>query len=309
MDEFVTTQRGTTRRDFLKAGGALVVSFSVPGCAVDNAARTAAALPAAGAAWPASIDGDALDSWLRIGADGSVTASVGKIEAGMGISTAFTQVVAEELDVPIDRVTIVMGDTATTVDQRGTGGSNGIMDGGSALRRAAAEGRAALLSLASARLGVAEAGLRVREGVVYVANDESKRVSYGELIGGRTFDVKVSAKPKFKDPRDYRVMGQPVPRLDIPPKVMGEYRYIADFSMPGMLHARVVRPPEAGATVVAVDESAKLPGLVRVVRRGNFVAVVCEREEQAIEAARKLRVEWSKPARCSGPDTTGSTSC
>jgi len=173
MDEFVTTQRGTTRRDFLKAGGALVVSFSVPGCAVDNAARTAAALPAAGAAWPASIDGDALDSWLRIGADGSVTASVGKIEAGMGISTAFTQVVAEELDVPIDRVTLVMGDTATTVDQRGTGGSNGIMDGGSALRRAAAEGRAALLSLASARLGVPAAALRVRDGVVYAANDES----------------------------------------------------------------------------------------------------------------------------------------
>ena len=296
MDEFVTTQRGTTRRDFLKAGGALVVSFSVPGCALDHAARSDAALAAAGTAWPATVDANALDSWLRIGADGSVTASVGKIEAGMGISTAFTQVVAEELDVPIDRVTIVMGDTATTVDQRGTGGSNGIMDGGSALRRAAAEGRAALLSLASVRLGVAEAGLRVREGVVYVANDESKRVSYGELIGGRTFDVKVSAKPKFKDPRDYRVMGQPVPRLDIPPKVMGEYRYIADFSMPGMLHARVVRPPEAGATVVTVDESAKLPGLVRVVRRGNFVAVVCEREEQAIEAARKLRVEWSKPA-------------
>jgi nicotinate dehydrogenase subunit B len=284
------------RRDFLKAGGALVVSFAVPGCAVDPATRAAAPLPAAGSAWPATLDPALLDSWLRVAADGSVTASVGKIEAGMGISTAFAQVVAEELDVPIERVTIVMGDTATTVDQRGTGGSNGIMDGGSALRHAAAEGRAALTALASTRLGVPASELRVRDGIVYAAADPSKRVSYGDLIGGKTFDVKVSEKPALKDPREYKVVGKPVPRFDIPAKVAGTYRYVGDFSMPGMLHARVVRPPQAGAQLVSVEDGAKLAGLVRVVRRGNFLAVVCEREDQAIGAARKLKAEWSRPA-------------
>ncbi len=296
VDEFVTTQRGTSRRDFLVTGGALVVSFAVPGCVVGPPTRIAAPLPVPGSAWPATLDPASLDSWLRIAADGSVTASVGKIESGMGIGTAFAQVVAEELDVAIERVTIVMGDTATTVDQRGTRSSDGIMEGGSALKRAAAEGRAALLALGSARLGVPASQLRVRDGIVYAASDETKRVSYGDLIGGKTFDVKVSDKPAMKDPRDYKVVGQPVPRFDIPAKVEGTYRYVGDLKVPGMLHARVVRPPEAGAQLVSLDEGAKLPGLVSVVRRGNFVAVVCEREEQAIAAARKLRAEWSRPA-------------
>lgn len=293
--DFIVTHKGTSRRDFLKTGGALVVSFAMPGCAV-NAVKGEAPLPVAGSVWPATIDPQSLDSWLRIAADGSVTASVGKIEAGMGIGTAFAQVVAEELDVPLERVTIVMGDTATTVDQRGTGGSNGIQDGGSALRRASAEGRGALVSLAAARLGVPAEGLRVKEGVVYAQADPARRVSYGELIGGKNFDVKVSEHPKTKDPREYQVAGKPVQRFDIPPKVVGAYQYISDLRVPGMLHGRVIRPPEAGAKIVRVDEAAQLPGLVRVVRRGDFLGVVCEREEQAIEAARKLAVEWSRPA-------------
>jgi len=297
MEDYVVTQRGLTRRDFLRSGGALVVSFALPGCVSSVAPATAGApFPAAGGVWPAKIDAASLDSWLAIGADGSVTACVGKIEAGMGIGTAFTQIVAEELDVPLERVTIVMGDTATTPDQRGTGSSNGIMTGGAALRRAGAEGRAALLELASKRLRVPVDELAVRDGVVFVAADPAKRVAYGELVGGQRFDVKVSEKPKVKNPRDYRVVGQPVPRLDIPPKVRGEYRYVADLVVPGMLHARVIRPPEAGAQLVRVDESRRLPGLLKVVHQGNFVAVVCEREEQAVEAARALHVEWSKPA-------------
>jgi CO/xanthine dehydrogenase Mo-binding subunit len=298
--DLVVTQHGVTRRDFLKAGGALIVSISLPGCAWMNAGSETP-LPAAGAAWPAKVDPAALDSWLRIAADGTVTASVGKIEAGMGIGTAFAQIVAEELDVPLERVTIVMGDTATTVDQRGTGSSNGITDGGAALRRAGAEGRAALLALAAARLEVPAEALRVRDGVVFVAADPSKRVSYDELIGGRPFGtnvggVKAGEKPATKDPKDYRVAGKPVPRFDIPPKVRGEYRYVGDLRVPGMLHGRVIRPPEAGANLLRVDESAALPGLVKIVRRGDFLGVVCEREEQAIAAARALKVEWSKPA-------------
>ena len=295
MDETVVTQRGVTRRDFLKGGGALVVSFALPGCGTVAPAQAGAQLPAAGGAWPTKIDLASLDSWLAISADGSVTACVGKIEAGMGIGTAFTQIVAEELDVPLERVTIVMGDTAKTPDQRGTGSSNGIMTGGAALRRAGAEGRAALLQLASKRLQVPVETLTVRDGIVFVANDPSKRVTYAELVGGQRFDVKVGEKPKLKDPREYRIVGKPVPRVDIPPKVRGEYRYVADLVVPNMLHARVVRPPEAGAQLVRLDESQRLPGLVKIVREGNLVAVVCEREEQAVNAARALRVEWSKP--------------
>src|SRR6185503_6043680 len=174
------TNMNPTRREFLKASGALVVSFAMPGRAAEAAGG-----------WPAAVDATALDSWLRVAADGTVTACVGKIEAGMGISTAFTQMVAEELDVPMARITLVMGDTAGSVDQRGTGGSNGIQDGGSALRRAGAEARHALVALAAERLHAEPSALRVRQGVVYVANDPSRSVSYGDLLGGRRFEMKV----------------------------------------------------------------------------------------------------------------------
>ena len=294
MRDLVVTQRGPTRREFLKTGGALLVSFGLPGCA--GVETSAAPLPAPGARWPAKVDPAELDSWLAIGSDGSVCASVGKIEAGMGIGTSFAQIVAEELDVPLERVTIVMGDTATTVDQRGTGGSNGIWHGGPELRAAAAQGRATLTALAAQRLAVPVDALRIEDGVVIVAADPSKRVSYGELIGDRRFHVKVAHPPKLKDPREYRIAGRPVPRFDIAPKVEAKYRYVADVRVPGMLHGRMIRPPQAHAKIVGVDEGQGLPGLVRIVRKGDFLGVVCEREEQAIEAARRLKVEWSTPA-------------
>ena len=292
MDTIVT-HKGTTRRDFLKAGAGLVVSFSMPGCSVAPQAP-APAMPLAGAAWPATVDAAALDSWIRIGADGSVTAAVGKIEAGMGIGTAFAQIVAEELDVPIDRVTIVMGDTAATVDQRGTGSSNGIMDGGSALRRAGAEGRAALVALASARLGAPAESLRTAEGAVFVATDPARRVGYGELVGDKRFDVKVGEQPKAKDPKAYTVVGKEVPRFDIPAKVAGKYEYVTDVRVPGMVHGRVVRPPEACAKLVSVDASG-IEGLMKVVQRGDYLAVVCEREDQAAAALGRIKVQWSRP--------------
>src|SRR4051812_12188069 len=194
MDLIVTQHgftQGLTRRDFLKAGGGLVVSFTVPGCAIRDF-FSEPSLPAAGGVWPAKVDPAALDSWLRIGADGTVTASVGKIEAGMGIGTAFAQIVAEELDVPPDRVRIRMGDTATTVDQRGTGSSNGIIQGVPALRGASAEARQALLELGAERLQVPMDRLAVREGIVYVVDDPARTVAYGDLVGGRRFERKMS---------------------------------------------------------------------------------------------------------------------
>jgi CO/xanthine dehydrogenase Mo-binding subunit len=169
MPEPVVTHRGVTRREFLKSGGAIVVSFGIP------ASVTSAADLKAGAEWPVAPDAAALDSWLRIAADGSVTASVGQDRGGDGIGTAFAQIVAEELDVPIERVTIVMGDTATTVDQRGTGSSNAIVEGGAALRKAAAEGAPRSSRSAAERLGVPAEALsnprrrRLRGGRAYEA--------------------------------------------------------------------------------------------------------------------------------------------
>lgn len=289
------TQHGVSRREFLKTGGALVVSFTAAGCAVTGQ-KLAPVYPQPGAVWPATVAPEQLDSWIAIAANGTVTASVGKIEAGMGIGTAFAQIVAEELDVPITAVEIRMGDTATTVDQRGTGSSNGITQGGSALRRAAAEARAALLALAATKLNVPLEKLQVADGVVSVAGDATQRVRYGELIGGRQFNLKLAEKPATKHPKDYKIVGQAIARMDIPQKVTGEYPYLVDLNIPGMLHARMVPLPEAGAKLLGFEPTQQFPGLVKIVQQGEFIGVVCEREEQAINAARNLNVTWSKPA-------------
>ncbi len=277
---------GISRRDFLTAMGGMVVSFAVP---------MADAATVGTGPWPQKIAVDTLDSWLVIGTDGRVTAAVGKIDAGMGIGTSFAQIVAEELDVSMDAVTIHMGDTATTPDQRGTGSSNGIIDGGSALREAGAEARAALLALAAERLNVPVAQLITANGAVIVINAPERHVSYAELIGGKRFDIKMSGKAKPKESSQYQLVGKPLPRKDIELKVTAKYEYMVDFKLPGMLHARVIRPPQAGAKLQGFDATQKLPGLVNVVTRGDFVAVVCKREEQAIKAARELKVKWSTP--------------
>ena len=278
---------GVSRREFLTAMGGMVVSFAAP--------MADAAAPGA-SSWPSKIAVDALDSWLVIGADGRVTASVGKIDAGMGIVTSFTQIIADELDVPMESVTIHMGDTATTPDQRGTGSSNGIIDGGSALRNAGAEARTALLAMATSRLNVPVAQLMTANGAVSVIGAPEMRVTYAELLSGKRFDVTMSGKAKPKEASQYQFVGKPFPRKDVELKVKARYPYMVDFKLPGMLHARVIRPPWAGAKLLSVDAKQKLPGLVNVVTRGDFVAVVCAREEQAINAARALKVKWSIPS-------------
>ena len=283
---------GVSRRDFLTATGGLFVSIVAPTASVAAVNKATAAA----VAWPTKIATDQLDSWLWVGADGKVTAAVGKIDAGMGIGTSFAQIVAEELDVALDAVTIQMGDTATTPDQRGTGSSNGIIDGGSALRNASAEARAALLVIAAGRLNMPVGQLMTANGEVSVIDAPERRLSYAELIGSKRFDVKMSGKIKPKDPKNYRLVGKPVPRKDIELKVTAKYDYMVDFKLRGMLHARVIRPPQANARFISYDAKQKLPGLLNVVVRGDFVAVVCSREEQAIEAARLLRLKWSTPA-------------
>lgn len=273
------------RRGFLAAGSGLVVSFSMPAGA-QGAAHEEGGLSA-----------QRLDSWLAIASDGQVMASVGKIDAGLGLPTALSQLVADELGVGIERVQIRMGDTATTVDQRGTGSSNGITDGGSALRLAAAQARSFLLDQGALKLQVARHQLAVRDGRVFVIASPERSVGYSALLAGGRFEIGLDPKalPAFRDPKDYRYVGQPVPRIDIPAKVTAQFRYIVDFMLPGMLHARVLRPPTAGARLLGVESIPKTPGFVRVVTLGNFVAVVCEREEQALQAAREIRLSWSQP--------------
>ena len=267
-----------TRRQFLRTGGALVVAFSLPS-------------PARGQA-PVS-----LDAWLAVGADGTVTVFCGKVELGTGVETALAQIVAEELDVPMARVTMVLGDTWRTPNQGLTVGSKTIQQGGPQLRQAAAAARQGLLELASPRLGVDADRLVVRDGIVAVEGAPARQISYGELIGGRRFNRDLPARVAVKTPDRYRVVGTAAPRVDIPAKVRGAYVYVQNVRVPDMLHGRVVRPPAVGATLAGVDEVSLrgIPG-ARVVTRGNFVGVVAEREELAIRAARELRVTWNDGA-------------
>jgi nicotinate dehydrogenase subunit B len=288
------TETEVSRRNFLKGGGALVVAFSVPSL------RPAAAKAAAGRAsaiGPALVDPDQIDSWISVGANGRVTILVGKVELGTGLTTAQAQIAADELDVALSSVDVVMGDTWRTPDQGTTSGSQSLKtQWAEGLRHAAAEARAALLNLASQRLGVPVAQLTVRDGVVSVVGDANRKATYAELIGGRTFNLKQTGKVQPKKPSELRIVGRPVKRVDVPHKVKSQEEYVQNVKVKGMLHGRVVRPPGINATLVSVNGfDRKIPGLVKVVVEKNFVGVVAEREEQAIKAAKELKVTWRDP--------------
>src|SRR5215813_4741191 len=274
-----------SRRDVLKGGGALVVSFSFAGAVVGETLAQGAK--------PLVLT--EVDSFLAVDAGGEVTLYSGKVDLGTGVATALPQIVADELDVPLNRIKLIQGDTALTPDQGTTWGSLSIQIGGMQLRNAAATAKAALLEEAAKRLGAKKEDLKVADGVVSAGN---KRLSYGELIGGKRFTLTLDhAKPAAaKDPKDYKFVGKPVPRVDIPEKVTGRFTYMQDFRVPGMLHGRVVRPPAFGATLESVDEASikDVAGVIKVVREGNFLGVVAESEWGAIKAAQKLKASWSK---------------
>jgi CO/xanthine dehydrogenase Mo-binding subunit len=208
------------------------------------------------------------------------------------LRTALTQIAAEELDVPLDRVRLIQGDTALTPDQGPTWGSVSIQLGGMRIRQAAATARKALVEMAARRFGVTVTDLRVEDGTVKAGNE---RISYAELVGDRTFSLKVDKDAPVKDPTSYKIVGKSVPRLDIPEKATGRFNYMHDFRVDGMLHGRVVRPLAIGARVESIDHSSvnSVPGLVKIVREGNFLGVVATTEWGAIQAARKLKVTWS----------------
>jgi len=309
-----------SRRQLLKSSGALVVSFSLYGPLSRAFAQSQAApepRPFAvervdlGSFIPEPgdyLDARELDSWLAVMQDGSIKMFTGKVDIGTGTRTALAQIVAEELDVPFDRITMAMGDTANSVDQGRTVGSNTIVRGGPQLRQAAAAARQELVNRASQRLGVPPEQLTVTNGAVSVSGDPSKNVSYGQLVGGKRFNLKITSKgyqtamivaPEVtpKNYKDYKIVGTSVPRVDLPAKFTASYTYTPDVRLPGMLHGRPVRPSTAVAKPLSVDQSsiAHIPGIVKIVQEGSFVGVVAETEWAAIQAAKALKVAWSKP--------------
>jgi CO/xanthine dehydrogenase Mo-binding subunit len=284
------------RRDFLKSSGALVVSFS----AFSSGARGVSELFAQGPQ-PGRFDGPGtpqLDAWLAIGADGNVTAYTGKVELGHGLYTSQTQLIAEELCVPLARVKLVQGDTGLSPDQGTTSGSQShpvnFNEGGLAL--AAATAREALLQMASQRMGVPTSLLRADDGVISGAGRGS--LTYAELIGGKRFNLTLNPNAKRKPASEWKILGTPVARLDIPALVTGQFEFVHNIRVPEMLHGRVVRPPEVGATLVSVDESSvsRMPGFVKLVVKKNFVGVVAEKPWQAAQMAIALKAQWTKGA-------------
>jgi nicotinate dehydrogenase subunit B len=285
-----------SRRDFLRTSGVLVVSFSS-----SRALEPLAFGQGQFGTRQSHIDSRQLDSWLAVNADDTITAYTGKCELGQGMLTAQTQLVAEELSVPIERVHVVQCDTDTTPDQGTTSGSQSTPTNFNEdnLALAAATAREALLGLASTRLGVPVDRLAVSAGRISVTGDPSKRVTYGALVGGRKFALTLSRTARRKPAREWTVLGQPVPRVDMPALATGRFEFVHNVRVPGMLHGQVVRPPTTGATVVNVDESSVrgLPGVVKVVVRKNFVGVVTEKPWQALQAAAALKVQWTPGSR------------
>jgi len=283
------------RREFLRRSGGLVVAFSLAPYAHGQGAAKAGK-----PRLPGSLAKDPyLDAWIRVDASGAVTVFTGKAELGQGIKTAILQVAAEELDVAMDRIALVTADTARTPNEGFTAGSHSLQDSGTAIRNAAAQVRALLVQEAARRWNAEARALTTANGIV--SAPDGRRARYGELAAA--LDLHVDARPDapLKEASDFRVMDRPVPRVDIPAKVTGGAAYVHDLRLPGMLHARVVRPPSYGATLAAFDPRSveQRPGVVKVVRDGSFVAVVAEREWTAIQAMAELAraCRWNESAR------------
>ena len=276
-----------SRRAFLAGltatGGALVVGF--------GPAR-AQTVPNADRFLGKSLAPDAVDSYLVIHADGSVTIFTGRVDLGTGHRISMRQIAGEELDVAPERIALIEGDSALTPNQGATGGSYGVARGGSQLRQAAATARQALLTLGAAKLGRPEADLELADGRVRVRGGGAG-AGYAELLGDKPFNVKLDPKAPFKASDRFRFIGKSLPRPDVPEKVTGTHRYVHDVTLPGMVHARVIRPSMDGGVLTAVDEASigHLPG-VRTIRQQNFLAVVADREWDAVRAATALKTSW-----------------
>jgi len=276
-----------TRRTVLKGGG-LIVGFAFAGL------RTHALAEGGALAAPRSVDPNDVDSFLAVNANGTVTVFCGKVDLGQGLRIAMRQIVAEELGIGVDRIRYVEGDTALTPDQGRTSGSNGIQRGGMQLRHAAATAREALIGLAAQRLNLKADDLVASDGEIRPKSG-GKGLRFADLIAGRRFDLKLDPTARFKDPAAYTIVGKPLPRPDVPAKCTSDFVYMQDFRLPGMVHARVIRPPAIGAKLISVDEtSIKHLAGAKVVQIKDFLAVIADDEWTAVRAARALRAQWSE---------------
>jgi CO/xanthine dehydrogenase Mo-binding subunit len=288
-----------SRRSLLLAGGAMLVRFS-----------PAHANPAHPALTP-----DQLDSFIGLQPDGTILAFFGKMDPGQGVDVAIAQIVAEELDVPVTAVQVIQGDSARTVNQGGASGSTGIEKGGVTLRYAAAEARRVLIDRASVKLAAPAAELATSDGSVYRSADPTRRIAYADLLGDGFFDTPLQWNGKIgndllsrgvaqpKKISDYKVVGQSIPRTDIARNVFAQQTYVTDIRPEGMLHARMIRPPVAGTEPSSIDlfSIASIPG-IRVIHERGLLAVVAEKEWNAIRAVQALKVTWTQPAAPPLPD-------
>jgi CO/xanthine dehydrogenase Mo-binding subunit len=288
-----------TRREVLR-GGVLVVAFGLRprGWAAEGPPGPQAT-SGAGPELPGSLAKQPfLDGWIQVGADGRVTVFTGKAELGQGIKTALVQVAAEELVVDPARLAVVTADTERTADEGYTAGSHSMQDSGTAIRNAAAQVRVILAGLAAQRLGVPAEQLQLRDGVLRAPDGRS--LGYGELVADNVLHVQAQPRSVLRASAQFTVMGRDLPRLDIPAKLTGGPAYVQDLRLPGMVHARVLRPPSPGAELARLDAAVvtKMPGVLKVVRDGRFVAVIAQREWQAITAWRALAAaaQWNERA-------------
>jgi len=288
-----------SRRHVLAGTGALIVSFSSATKLLGEAARQGGPEQTEKPPLPGSLKANPrLDSWVRIEADGSITIFTGKAELGQGIKTALLQVAAEQLDVPLASLKLITADTSITPNEGFTAGSRSMQDSGSAILHAAAQARAILLATAGERLGVAPSELKTQNGTVIAPSGSNIR--YRELVSDELLEVEAQPQSHLKEPGTFRIIGNSAQRVDIPAKVTGGEAYVHDLRLPGMVHARVVRPPSYGARLVSVstDSVKGMAGVLKVVRDGDFLAVIAEREFQAIMAMRKLaaNARWDEKA-------------
>jgi CO/xanthine dehydrogenase Mo-binding subunit len=248
----------------------------------------------AGAEVGKPVDPREVDSFLAFHVDGSVTLYTSKVDVGTGLRAAMSQMAAEELGIPVERITVLEGDTALTPNQGGTGGSSGIPVGGVGVRQAAATARQAILNLAAEQLKRPAAELTFADGVVRPSAG-GQGISIGTLIGGKRLALEVDPKAPLKDSSRYTIVGKPVLRPDVPGKCTGKHVYVQDFTVPGMLHGRVIRPPSIGAKLISVDESSirNIPD-VELIRMENLLAVVAKDEWAAVRAATELKAAWTE---------------
>jgi len=282
-----------SRRDFLKTAGVMMIGIGV-GAATVGTAEAQSPLNPSG-----NIDNTQVDSWVAIGADESITVFAGKCELGTGMKTMQIQIAAEELSVPVERITMVLCRTGVTPNQGLTVGSLSAPTqfGNNGLRVAVDTARDALAQLASRWLGIPVEQLVLNDGVFSASGDPASTVSYGELVQGQRFNLPVNRSAVPNNPSTWKVLGKSIPRVDVPPKVKGTYLYVQKVRVPGMLYGKVVRPPGLGAKVLSIDKGvvSGLPGNPQVVQVNDFVGVVADTEWHAMKAAAALLngITWS----------------